>query len=98
MKNFDLNEIELHEIKSSPLTEVEVDRLASKAGSYEALFSRRARKFRELGLQDKSLGEKDFKPYLLLDYTFLKRPVLETELTVLAGNSKPIVDAMKAEI
>ncbi len=95
MKDLNLHEMELREIKSTPINEVELDRLASKVGSYEALFSRRARKFRDLGLHEKSLTEDDFRHYILLDYTFLKRPVLEIEQKVLAGNSKSIVDSMK---
>lgn len=89
------DEVELREIKSNPLTEEEVDRLAEKAGSYESIFSKRARKYRGLGLHEKSLSEKDYRHYLLEDYTFLKRPVLETEQKAIAGNGKKQVEAMK---
>jgi arsenate reductase len=96
MKELALNdEVELREIKSRPLNEEEVDRLAKKTGSYEAIFSKRARKYRELGLNEKTLSEKDFRKYLLLDYTFLKRPVLETSREAIAGNAKKQVEAMK---
>jgi arsenate reductase-like glutaredoxin family protein len=90
LKNF-----ELREIKSAPIEADELDTLAMKAGSYEAIFSKRARKFRELGLNELSLTENDFRKYLLLDYTFLKRPVMEIENRVLAGNSKSVIDEMK---
>ncbi len=86
--------VTLREIKSVPLSLAEVERLAAKAGSYEAIFSRRAIKFRELGLHLTNMGEMDYKRYLLEDYTFLKRPVLETESAVTAGNSKTAVEAM----
>jgi arsenate reductase len=89
-------EVDMREIKSAHLTEEEVDRLADKAGSYEALFSKRARKYRGLGLHEKTLSEKDFRHYLLQDYTFLKRPVLETKDRVIAGNAKRQVEEMKA--
>ena len=96
MKELDLEDrVELREIKSEPLSEEEVDRLGKKAGSYEAVFSKRARKYRELGLNNQELNEKDYRKYLLVDYTFLKRPVLETSKEVLAGNSKKQVEAMK---
>jgi len=88
--------VELREIKSQPLSEEEVDRLAKKAGSYEAIFSKRARKYRELGLHDKEFTEQDYRKYLLMDYTFLKRPVFETSKEVVAGNAKKQVEAMKA--
>lgn len=90
------DEVELREIKSQPLNEEEVDRLEKKAGSYEAIFSKRARKYRELGLNEKNLTEKDFRKYLLTDYTFLKRPVFETTKEVIAGKAKMQVEAMKA--
>lgn len=90
------DEVELREIKSSPLSEQEVDRLAEKAGGYEAIFSKRARKYRALGLHERKLKEEDYRHYLLEDYTFLKRPVLETDERVIAGNSKSSVTEMKA--
>ncbi|MCZ4407906.1 hypothetical protein O3Q51_03750 [Cryomorphaceae bacterium 1068] len=89
------DEVELREIKSRPINEEEVDRLAQKAGSYEAIFSKRARKYRELGLNEKVLNEREYRKYLLLDYTFLKRPVLETSAEAIAGNAKKQVEAMK---
>ncbi len=88
-------EIELREIKSKGLTDAEVDGLAAKAGSYEAIFSKRAMKFRSLGLHDMELTEKDYRHYMLEDYTFLKRPVMETDKQVVAGNSKKAVEEMK---
>ena len=88
----------LREIKSKPLTAEEVDSIAKKAGSYEAVFSKRARKYRELGLNTQKLEEADFRKYLLTDYTFLKRPVLETQTQAIAGNSKKAVESMREEI
>lgn len=90
--------VQLREIKSAPLDGEEVDRLAQKAGGYEAIFSKRARKFRALGLHEKALGEKDYRHYLLEDYTFLKRPVLETSDLAIPGNSKKAVEAMKSAL
>ncbi|MFN2430974.1 MAG: arsenate reductase family protein [Cryomorphaceae bacterium] len=87
-------DVKMREIKSDPLTEKEVDQLATKAGSYEAIFSKRARKYRSLGLNERELSEADYKKYLLKDYTFLKRPVLETQTEAIAGNAKKQVSAM----
>jgi arsenate reductase len=89
-------DVNLREIKSAPLTEEEVDRLGKKSGTFESIFSKRARKYRELGLNEKSLSEADYRKYLLLDYTFLKRPVLEASDKVIAGNSKKQVEEMKS--
>jgi len=86
--------VELREIKSTPLKPEEIDRLAEKAGSYEAIFNKRARKLREKGLKAGNLHESDFKKLLNEDYSFLKRPVLENNNRVLAGNSKSTVQEM----
>ncbi len=86
-------EVELREIKSQAMTETEVDQMAELAGSYEALFSRRARKFRGLGLHEMELSEQDYRRYLLQDYTFLKRPVLVWEDQIYVGNSAKNVAA-----
>lgn len=87
--------IERREIKSAPLTEVEVDHLKDLAGSYEALFSRRAMKYRQWGLHEKTLTEADYRHYLLEDYTFLKRPVLVLSDQIFVGNAKKVVAAAK---
>ena len=45
-------------------------------GTYEALFSRIARKYKELNLASKQLTENEYKNFILNEYTFLKRPVI----------------------
>ena len=43
LKEWGLSEdFELREIKSKPITEIEIDHMKALAGSYEALFSKRA--------------------------------------------------------
>ena len=88
--------VEMREIKSSPITAEEADSIAAKTGSYEAMFSKRAMKYRSMGLHEKELSEKDYRRYLLEEYTFLKRPVLETDSAAVAGNSKKAVEEMKS--
>src|SRR4051812_47951928 len=66
---------ELQDIKTVKITAAELDEMKKMAGSYEALFSRRALKYKSLGLKDKALTEKEYKKYILEEYTFLKRPV-----------------------
>ena len=65
------------------------------AGSYEALFSRRAVKYAEQGLKDKKLDEKDYRELILEEYTFLKRPVAIVGDSIFVGNEKKTVDALK---
>ncbi|MGB1324372.1 MAG: arsenate reductase family protein, partial [Flavobacteriaceae bacterium] len=65
------------------------------AGSYEALFSRRAKLYGEMGLKNESLTERDYKHYILKHYTFLKRPILVIEQQIFIGNSPKTIAAAK---
>ena len=71
------------------------EEIKNLAGSYEALFSRVARKYKELGLSKQNLSETDYKNYILEEYTFLKRPVICIENKVFVGNTKSVVEAVK---
>lgn len=86
---------ELQNIKAEKITAAQLDELAKMAGSYEALFSRRAMKYRELGLQDKTLDEKDYRKLILEEYTFLKRPVIIIGDDIFIGNAKKTIEAAK---
>jgi arsenate reductase len=67
------------------------------AGSYEALFSRRAMKYKEWGLKDKPLTEKDYRDLILKEYTFLKRPVVVNGKKIFIGSEKKTKEALKGE-
>lgn len=96
LKEVDASEaLEKQDIKTKPLSEVQVEQLKEKAGSYEALFSKRARLYRERDLKSKNLSEEDYKKLLLEHYTFLKRPVFLIEDEIFIGNSKKTVAAVK---
>jgi arsenate reductase len=75
----------LQDIKTEKITPAQLDELKEMAGSYEALFSRRAIKYKELGLKDKILTEADYRRLILEEYTFLKRPVLLAGKKILVG-------------
>ena len=51
--------------------------------------------FRQRGLHEKELSEKDYKDLILEHYTFLKRPVIIVEDQIFVGNSKKTVEAAK---
>lgn len=88
---------ELQNIKTDHITGDQLDQLKSIAGSYEALFSRRAMKYRSLGLADKNLTEADYRQFILEEYTFLKRPVIIIDDQIFVGSSKKVVEsAVKA--
>lgn len=86
MTMFDeLNKFELIDIKSSNIDPKTLDFLKEKTGSFEALFSKRAIKYKTLGLKDKNLSDQDFRQLILDEYTFLKRPVLIDAEKVVIG-------------
>jgi len=88
------DEFEYQDIKFDKISPEQIEEMKSLSGSYEALFSRVARKYKELGLKDKSLTEEDYKNYILEEYTFLKRPVFLIDGEIFIGNSKKNVAAV----
>ncbi|MEL6922977.1 MAG: ArsC/Spx/MgsR family protein [Bacteroidota bacterium] len=89
---------DMQNIKEKNISAKELDQLAKKVGSYEALFSRRAMKYRQLGLNEMELSEADYRKYILEEYTFLKRPVMIIDDEVFVGNTKKTVAAAKAKL
>lgn len=85
--------IRMQDIKTEPLTPDQLEELKGLGGSYQALFSKRARLYKERNLKDKNLGEPEFRDLLLEHYTFLKRPVLVYKGEVFIGNAKNTVAA-----
>ncbi len=79
------------DIKKNPLQFNEIDRLAKMAGSYEAIFNKQSKKYREKGLAHVELTELDYRQYLSEEYTFLKRPVFVIDNKVFVGNSNKSV-------
>ncbi len=83
------------EIKTEPITATQIDEMKKLAGSYEALFSRRALKFKTMNLKDKVLKEKDFKALILSEYTFLKRPVIIAGKQIFIGNGESTIATLE---
>ena len=89
---------EMQDIKFEKITPAQLDEMKKMAGSYEALFSRRAMKYKEWGLKNKSLDEKDYRNYILEEYTFLKRPVVIINDKIFIGSEKKNVEALKKAV
>ncbi len=83
------------DIKTEKITSAQLEEMKNLAGSYEALFSRIARKYKELGLPSKTLTEADYKKFILEEYTFLKRPVILLNHKIFIGNSKAVIAEVK---
>ena len=84
---------EYQDIKTNKRTEVQLEQMAKMNGSYESLFSRRAMKYKALGLANKDLSENDIKKLILEEYTFLKRPVIIIDDAIFVGNAKKTIEA-----
>ncbi|PQJ21172.1 arsenate reductase family protein [Tenacibaculum sp. SG-28] len=95
LKEIDTENFEKIEIKTNPITVNQLEEMYSLAGSYEALFNKRAKLYRELDLKNKELTELDYKKYILQEYTFLKRPVFMVDNAIFIGNSKKTIDDIK---
>ena len=95
LKEMDTTGYILQEIKTDPITVKQLEELFSLTKSYEVLFSRRAKKYKEMDLKNQVLTETDYRQLILDEYTFLKRPVILNEKEVYAGNTKKRVDFIK---
>jgi len=98
MKELPLDGFELQDIKVDVITADQLDQMRELAGSYEALFSRKAMKYRSLGLNEQTLDETDYRRWILEEYTFLKRPVFLINGKIFIGNSKKVTEAVAQEL
>jgi len=80
---------EFKEIKTQPITVSQLEEMYSFTQSYEALFSKRAKRYKLL--KNQKLTEQDFKQLILEEYTFLKRPIF-------IGNSKKNVEELMRKL
>ena len=86
----------LQDIKEEEITVDQLKEMKKLTGNYESLFSKRAKLYKEMGLKDQALSERDFKNYILEHYTFLSRPVIIIDDNIFVGNSKKTIEAAKA--
>ena len=81
------------DIKTETITKTQIEEMKELSGSYEALFSRVALKYKTL--DPKPSTEQEYKKLILSEYTFLKRPVILTKGKIFIGNSKANVQAAR---
>lgn len=70
----------------------------SLSNSYEALFNKRAKKYKEMGLKNELIIEKEYRQFILEEYTFLKRPVFIFDQQIFIGNSKKEIERLKTKL
>ncbi|MNE39268.1 ArsC family protein [compost metagenome] len=90
------SDVELIDIKQTNIDAETLDWLKEKVGSYEGMFSKRALKFRSMGLNEMNLTEADYRKYMLEEYTFLKRPFVIYDENIWIGNAKKEVESAQA--
>ncbi len=98
LNELNLDNFESQDIKEKAITKLQIEEMFKLSLSYEALFSKRAQKYKSRGLKDKALQEEDFKNLILKEYTFLKRPVFITSDKIFIGNSKKTIEALKTTL
>jgi len=98
LKQLDTSGFVLQDIKSTPITVAQLEDMYQLSNSYEALFSRRAKKYKEMDLKNQTLTETDYKQLILEHYTFLKRPVIIDGDAIFIGSSKKTVEVLVKKI
>lgn len=89
---------ELQNTKEQHISGEELDQLKETVGSYEALFNRRAKKYRSEELKDKDISEAMYRELILGEYTFLKRPIIVMDGAIFVATNKKAVQAAKEKM
>ena len=95
LKEVNIEGFEKQEIKANPVTVNQLEEMYSFTNSYEALFNKRAKKYKAMDLKGETISEQDYRQFILDEYTFLKRPVFIVDKRIFIGNSKKVVEALK---
>lgn len=98
LKEINTNDFDMQEIKSTTISENQLEEMVALSKSYEALFNKRAQLYKERNLKNKDLKESDYKNLILEHYTFLKRPVFIVDNEIFIGNSKNEIERLKTKI
>ena len=98
MNGLNLEGFVTQDIKTEAITEQQLEEMRALTDSYNSLFSKVARKYRSMGLNDMELTEEELKNYILQEYTFLKRPVFIVDKQIFIGNSKKNITALRKNL
>lgn len=93
-----VEDFEFQNVKQDKITPEQLDFLKEKVGSYEELFSKRAMKYRSMGLNTRLLTEEDYRQLMLEEYTFLKRPIVIIGENIFIGSAKKNIEAIKVKV
>ncbi|MCD8414109.1 arsenate reductase [Tenacibaculum dicentrarchi] len=98
LKEVNIKGFEKQEIKTNNLTVSQLEEMRKLTDSYESLFNKRARLYKEKDLKNKDITEAEYRDFILEEYTFLKRPVFILEDKIFIGNSKKVIEVVKKEL
>lgn len=98
LKEVNLEGFEKQEIKTNNITTEQLEEMRKLTDSYESLFNKRAKLYKERDLKNKNVTESDYRQYLLEEYTFLKRPVFIAYGEIFIGNSKKVTESLKEKL
>lgn len=94
LSQVDTSNVELVNIKVQPISVEDLDLLYRHTGSYEALFNKKAQKYKALAATDRPTKDEDYRKLILSDYTFLKRPVAILDNQIVVGNNPEAVERL----
>lgn len=87
---------DFRDVRARPLSRAEVEGLARKVGGAEKLFSKRAMKYRKMGLHERQLSADEMLDLMAEEYTFVTRPVIVRGERATAGFSEKRVGELLA--
>lgn len=85
---------ELINLRLQNISSEDLDILYQNVGSYEALFNKRAQKWKLISESERPKVDKDYRNLILSEYTFLKRPAVIINGQVAIGNDSKSVERM----
>ncbi|MCD8453401.1 arsenate reductase [Tenacibaculum finnmarkense] len=98
LKEVNIDGFKKQEIKTNNVTVSQLEEMRKLTDSYQSLFNKRARLYKEKELKNKEISEAEYRDFILEEYTFLKRPVFILEDKIFIGNSKKVIEALKEEL
>ncbi|XCI75514.1 MAG: arsenate reductase [Flavobacteriales bacterium] len=93
--SFDLSDLVLRDIKNQPMTEVELQEMRQRSGSYESLFNLKSQKYRQLSLHAQPLGQAKYRRWILQEYTLLARSIFLVGNRIFIGGQAQVLNTLK---
>ena len=90
------DDIELIDVKKTPIGEDDLDYLRSLVGSYKDLLNKRSQILKKRGVTSATLNEAQTKELILDHYSLLIRPLLVYGDRLFAGNGPDVVSQARA--